>query len=220
MRSGAGDRRTNLRSFTPAPNRNSAYALDLWAESVPAQGTIVETYLAARGITVSIPPALRYHHGLKHPDGGTWPAMVALVTRGATGTPLAIHRTFLKKDGTAKAPVPRPKMMLGACSGGAVRLAEAGAKLAVGEGIETCLSVSQKVELPVWAALSTSGLKSLDLPPIVREVTILADGDEAGEEAALSAGRRWKAAGLTAKIARPTGGAGDFNDMLRQGGAQ
>jgi putative DNA primase/helicase len=142
--------------------------------------------------------------------------MVALVTRGATGTPIAIHRTFLKKDGTAKAPVPRPKLMLGPCVGGAVCLAEAGEKIAVGEGIETCLSVLQEAELPVWAALSTSGLKSLDLPPIVREVTILADGDEAGEEAACSAGRRWKTAGLIAKIARPKGGAGDFNDMLRQ----
>ena len=52
----------------------------------------------------------------------------------------------------------------------------------------------------------------------MKSVTILADGDDAGEEAALSAGRRWKAAGLNAKIARPTKGFGDFNDMLRQQG--
>ena len=55
LRLWGGDVETNLRSFTPAPNRNSAYALDLWAECIAAQGTSVETYLAARGITVSIP---------------------------------------------------------------------------------------------------------------------------------------------------------------------
>jgi putative DNA primase/helicase len=212
---------TNLRPFTPAPNRNSDYALEIWSDCRPAQGTLVEKYLAARGITVAIPDALRFHAGLKHPDGGTWPAMVGLVSSGATGKPIAIHRTFLKEDGSGKAPVPRAKMMLGPCAGGAVFLAEACAKLAVGEGIETCLSVLQEAEVvPVWAALSTSGLKALELPSIVKSVTILADLDPAGEEAALAAGRRWKAAGLVAKIARPKGGASDFNDMLRQGGAK
>ena len=49
--------------------------------------------------------ALRFHAGLKHPSGGIWPAMVALVTSGADGTPLAIHRTFLARDGGGKAPV-------------------------------------------------------------------------------------------------------------------
>jgi hypothetical protein len=49
--------------------------------------------------------------------------MVALVTRGADGTPLAIHRTFLARDGGGKAPVDPQKMMLGPCRGGAVRLA-------------------------------------------------------------------------------------------------
>jgi putative DNA primase/helicase len=209
---------SNLRPFTPTPSRNQDWAFEIWAEAKPAQGTLVEKYLAARGITIPIPETLRFHPALKHPDGGIWPGMVALVTRGPTGTPIAIHRTFLKKDGSGKAPVPRPKMMLGPCGGGAVFLAEAGERLGVGEGIETCLSVQQEVEVPVWAALSTSGLRKLELPPIVRAVTILADADAAGEEAALEAGRRWKAAGLVAKIARPKGGA-DFNDMLRAKGA-
>ena len=48
----------------------------------------------------------------------------------------------------------------------------------------------------------------------MKAVTLLADGDEAGEQAAIDAGRRWKAQGLIAKIARPKGGAADFNDML------
>ena len=50
----------------------------------------------------STAPTLRFHAGLKHPSGGIWPAMVALVTNGVNGTPLAIHRTFLARDGAAK----------------------------------------------------------------------------------------------------------------------
>jgi len=42
---------------------------------------------------------------------------------------------------------------------------------------------------PAWAALSTSGLRSLDLPEAAREVIVLADGDDPGEAAAREAGR-------------------------------
>ena len=69
--------------------------------------------------------------------------MVALVTRGVDDVPLAIHRTFLARDGVGKAPVDPQKMMLGPCRGGAVRLAPAGDVLMVGEGIETCLAAMQ-----------------------------------------------------------------------------
>ena len=37
----------------------------------------------------------------------------------------------------------------------------------VDEGIETCLAVMQATGRPAWAALSTSGLKALDLPTTV-----------------------------------------------------
>jgi len=35
--------------------------------------------------------------------GGVWPAMVALVRHGATESPIAVHRTFLARDGDRKA---------------------------------------------------------------------------------------------------------------------
>ena len=139
--------------------------------------------------------------------------MVALVTRGADDTPLAIHRTFLARDGAGKAPVDPQKMMLGPCRGGAVRLAEPGDVLMVGEGIETCLAAMQATGHPAWAALSTSGLRTLDLPDDVRDVIVLADGDDAGEAAARDCAWRWKREGRRVRIARPPQGM-DFNDML------
>jgi hypothetical protein len=140
--------------------------------------------------------------------------MVALVTHGVTGSPIAVHRTFLAYDGGGKAPVDPAKMMLGPCRGGAVRLGEPGAVLMVGEGIETCLAAMQATGNAAWAALSTSDLRSLDLPRDVRDVIVLADGDEPGEAAAQDGERRWKREGRRVRIARPPQ-AMDFNDLLK-----
>jgi putative DNA primase/helicase len=104
-------------------------------------------------------------------------------------------------------------MMLGPCRGGAVRLADPGDVLMVGEGIETCLAAMLASGHPAWAALSTSGLRTLDLPKNVRDVIVLADGDEPGEAAARDCAWRWKREGRRVRIARPPQGL-DFNDML------
>lgn len=193
--------------------RRSAAPLTIWQSAKPARGTPVETYLASRGIDLPAPDALLFHAGLRHPSGSIWPAMVALVTRGTDGKPMAVHRTFLARDGNEKAPVEPDKMMLGPCRGGAVRFAEPGDVLMVGEGVETSLAAMLATGKPTWAALSTSGLRSLDLPKGVRDVIVLADGDEAGEGAARDCGLRWKLQGRRARIARPPRGV-DFNDVL------
>jgi putative DNA primase/helicase len=188
-------------------------ALAIWRSAKSAQGTPVEAYLASRGIHLPPPDVLRFHGSLQHPSGDIWPVMVALVASGADGMPLAIHRTFLAGDGGGKAPVDPQKMMLGPCRSGAVRLADPAEVLMVGEGIETCLAAMQATGHPAWAALSTSGLRSLDLPRDVRDVIVLADGDEAGEAAARDCAVRWKSEGRRVRIARPSQGL-DFNDML------
>jgi hypothetical protein len=193
--------------------QRSKAALAIWKAVTDADGTPVKAYLRSRGLHLPTPPSLRFHAGLKHPTGGIWPAMVALVTRGTDDMPLAIHRTFLARNCGGKAPVDPQKMMLGPCRGGAVRLAAPGEVLMVGEGIETCLAAMQATGHPAWAALSTSGLRALDLPKDVREVIVLADGDDPGEAAARDCAWRWKREGRRVRIARPHQGM-DFNDML------
>ena len=202
------------------PDQDDAKRTDaIWRATAPANNTMVESYLASRGLNLQMVSALRFHAGLKHPSGGMWPAMVALVTHGACGKPLAIHRTFLARDGASKAPVVPQKMMLGPCRGGTVRLAEPGDVLLIGEGIESSLAAMQATGHTAWAALSTSGLRSLDLPADVRDVIVLADGDESGEAAARDCALRWKRQGRRARIARPPCGM-DFNDLLRAGVAR
>jgi putative DNA primase/helicase len=194
--------------------QRSAAALAIWRASHTVQHTPVITYLRSRGLDLPASPSLRFHAGLKHPSGGVWPAMVALVTHGATGSPIAVHRTFLASIGEGNASVDPTKMMLGPCRGGAVRLGEPGTVLMVGEGIETCLAAMLATGNAAWAALSTSGLRSLDLPRDIRDVIVLADGDEPGEAAAKECARRWKREGRRVRIARPPQGM-DFNDLLR-----
>ncbi len=144
--------------------KNFQRAMRTWRDARPAAGTLVETYLRSRGITIPPPPSLRFAPRLLHwstADVVTyWPAMVALVTRGIDGAPVAVHRTYLNPAG-GKAPVDPVKMALALTAGGAVRLAPAADFLMVGEGIETCLAAMQATGLPAWSALSASGMKSL-----------------------------------------------------------
>lgn len=198
---------------TNSAMKRTEAALAIWRATQSSEGTLVATYLRSRGITIPIPSSIRFHGGLRHPSGSIWPTMVALVTNGIEGTPIAVHRTFLAHDGSGKAPVEPAKMMLGPCQGGAVRLDVSGKALMIGEGIETCLAVIQASGRPVWAALSTSGMRALNLPCCVNDLIVLADGDAPGESAAQDCAQRWKREGRRVRIARPPKGM-DFNDML------
>ncbi|MEQ8652419.1 MAG: toprim domain-containing protein [Kiloniellales bacterium] len=191
----------------------SASALRLWERTLPPRATVLEVYLHWRGITLNLPASLRFHTDLKHPSGGRWPGMVALVTNGVTGKPQAVHRSFLARDGRGKAPVDPQRMMLGPCAGGAVRLADPEKELLVGEGVETCLAAMQASGKPAWAAMSAPGLGSLELPPAIEKVIVLADGDLPGEAAARGCATRWRREGRHVRIARPPLGL-DFADLL------
>jgi putative DNA primase/helicase len=203
-------------SFSENKNdRRTAAALRVWNDTLAASGTLVAVYLRARGLVIELPDSIRFHPAMRHPRSiERWPAMVALVTHANHGGPMAILRTFLSRDWNGKAPIEPQKMMLGTCRGGVVRLSPiVSNSLMVGEGIETCLSAMQATGRPAWAAMSTSGLRSLEFPDDVHDVTILADGDDPGEEAARNAANRWLRQGRRVRIARPPRGL-DFNNLL------
>jgi putative DNA primase/helicase len=195
-------------------SRAGIRARELWILAAGATGTLVELYLRSRGIVMPVPLTLRLLPLTKHsPTDQLLPAMIAAVTVWPERRPCAVHRTFLAADGRGKAAVDTPRMTLGPCRRGAVRLAEATDELMVGEGIETCLAAMQATGKPAWAALSTAGLRSLEIPEQVKQVVVLADADLPGEEAAQYAARRWVREGRHVRIARPPKGQ-DFNDLL------
>ena len=144
--------------------------------------------------------------------------------RNAAGEQIAIHRTYLAPDGSGKADVPKPRMMLGSVAGGAVRLGDVGEHgvVGLGEGIETCLSVMQACpELPVWAALSSGNLEQVVLPPEITRVVLLADhdGEGVGLKVAERAAGRFHAEGRRVWIAHPPDAGDDFNDLLLKQGS-
>ncbi|MDG4603586.1 MAG: toprim domain-containing protein [Defluviicoccus sp.] len=195
-------------------NREAAHRI--WQAARPADETLVEAYLVSRGLTLPDCKAIRFAQSLKHPSGDHWPAMVCAV-QAADGRFLGVHRTFLAHDGSGKAPVSPAKMSLGPISGGAVHLGPAADGMLVGEGIESTLAGMQVSGRPGWAALSTSGMRALRLPGGVKDVTILMDADEPGEQAARVAAGRWTGEGRTVRMARPPSGCNDFNDALTGG---
>ena len=160
---------------TQTSGSNQDHALEIWRTAQPPAGTPVEKYLRHRGITVPVPPTLRYHPGARYERSGLClPCMVAAV-QAPDRTVTAIHRTYIRDDGRGKAGVATPKMALGPISDGAVRLGPAGPALGIAEGVETGLSAAQLFAVPVWCSLSASRLDRLWLPPESLEIHIFAD---------------------------------------------
>lgn len=194
----------------------------LIAMAQPIRGTPVETYLAGRGIIpIHGAGALRYHPRCYYrpDDGGSAqrrPAMIAAVT-DLQGRITGAHRTWLVPDGSGKAAVSTPRRAMGNLLGHAVRFGVTEDVLAVGEGIETMLSLRAALPgMPMAAALSAGHLGALELPRTLRRLYIARDADPAGDKAAATLTARALAAGVAMRILSPRGG--DFNDDLQASG--
>ena len=204
---------------------NAAREIELiHARGVSLGGTTGEGYLAGRGLQVPDTPDLLFHPDLTYWDTRTGYAALIAIVRDVAGEQIAIHRTYLAPDGSGKADVPKPRMMLGSVAGGAVRLGNVGEQGVVGlaEGIETGLSVMQACPaLPVWAALSSGNMEQVVLPPEIARVVLLADhdGEGVGLKVAERAAGRFHAEGRRVWIAHPPDAGDDFNDLLLKGGA-
>lgn len=208
---------SSKRSKTIKVNTNNKYAKPLWNDCHIAGNSLVKTYLTGRSIDCEIPSTIRFNPSLYHKEtNSNFPAMVAAVTVWPHSEVMALHRTYLSADGSSKADIEPNKKMLGSIIGGAVRLSSLGNKLVLAEGIETALSVYQSTGLPTWATLSTSGMINVQVPSsdITPEITIAADNDVAGVEAANRLSDRLLAMGYIVRMSLPPEGM-DFNDVLR-----
>ena len=219
----------------PDRARKIEIAQTIWSQTEDILFTPGEQYLIGRGITITRDPsAVPYilDRVRWHPDcpvrRETAPALVAPVTNPTTGTVTGIWRVVLDHEGRRV-----ERLGLGDCHGGAVRLDPAldGDEIAIVEGIEDGLSWIQLVGSPAWAALSTSGMASVVLPPRFRKVTIVADRDEwkerpngtryrPGIDAARKLSERLKSEGRQVRTVYPgSADAKDANDVLRAGAA-
>ena len=196
----------------------------IWAEAEPAAGTLAERYLRARAYRSRIPDALRFNPNAWHPTAKRLPAMIAAVTLAGEAAPVAVHRSYLAEPGR-KAEITPAKAMRGPAAGGAVRLSDGPGPLVIAEGIETALSLFDALadaSPRVWAALSTSDVSGLRLPPAPSDLVIAPDRDAPGQRAAEALALRAHASGWRVRILPPPGDGMDWNDaaMTAEGGAK
>lgn len=158
-------------------------------------------YLLARGCV--IPPEgthLRWHSAARHLSGHVGPALVAAVTHAITGEFLSTHRTWIDPYRIGKkADIVPPRTYWRALSvqGGVIRLWPDEAVtmgLGIAEGIETALALAHGIA-PVWATVDAGHMSTFPVLGGIECLTIAADHDLAGINAARACAHRWSAAG-------------------------
>jgi DNA primase len=193
---------------------NVELARRLYAAAVPLADSVAAAYLAARSLVPTDAWEPLRATTLRYPGGGRHPVLIAPVT-SLEGPLVGIHRTYLAPPGR-KLDVPAPKLTLGQVRSCAVRFGRPNGDLIICEGIEDALSLYQQLDgLAVWAASGSALLPLMQIPKAVRNLTIAADNDPAGELAAQRAADALQAPGRVVRIMRPGPGFKDFNDELR-----
>ncbi len=154
-----------------------------FSKGVPIRGTPAERYLAeARGIRLPAgedwPLALRFFPSLKYPyNNHDYPVLMAAYTNHKRQV-CAVHRTFLQKDGTGKAPVTSPRLSWPGFRGCVIRLRSRPSRhLILAEGLEDGLScMIAAPDCAVWAFGSLGNLVNVRVPKVER-VTVFKDND-------------------------------------------
>lgn len=192
----------------------SDWGMALWRSCSTLEGVAVD-YLKSR--RCYIPPLdgdLRWHPSIKHPSGYVGAALVALISDTLTGKPLSLHRTWITAHGKANLETPRLPLAGHSIRGGCIRLwpdEYVTHGLAVGEGVETCLSLAHAYE-PVWATIDAGHLAKFPVIPGIEVLLIARDNDPAGIDASKACAARWVEAGREVRITNQT--ENDINDVV------
>lgn len=228
----------------------------MWAKRLPIAGSVAETYLASRRIPLQLIrhreddlaflPDLEFWTKaewdktvtpwIKTKEGPHFPVMIAAL-RNPAGDITAVHCTFLRRDGSAKAdigPGVQQKLIRGEARGSVIRLTrgaedctldEARAHGIVGpygisEGIENGLSVAFAVpEMRVVAAGSFDLMLAAPVPDIADPVVYIRDNDDNGKADEKMQDRLDELAAIGKRATQMAPHEGkDFNDLMKAEG--
>ena len=152
-----------------------------------------------------LPPevqCLRYHP--RCPRGtDRLPAMIAEMRSAATDEFAGVHRTFLKPDGSGKANVEPQRMALGGMAGAVIKISadeDVTTGLGICEGVEDAVAVLKAGWQPIWCCMSAGNLGCFPVLPGIEALTVFADADQPGMDAAHRAAERWCKAGREARV--------------------
>jgi putative DNA primase/helicase len=192
-------------------------AVAIWNEGSEPRGTLAQTYLNVyRKLDFDddlVGSVLRFHPRCPWRNESTGktdrvPALIAAFRSIDDGTITAIHRIALNSDGTKLG-----RRMLGVVHRAAVMLDPIGIKLAIGEGIETCMAARQLGAGATWALGSTGGIAGFRIIEGIKQLTILGETGAASQDAIRFCAHRWHRAGRRVRIVMPEIG-DDLNDEL------
>jgi putative DNA primase/helicase len=172
-------------------------AMRWWRQAGPLDGSLGERYFVEHRKQnvrpLRLAHCLRYHADTR--------AVVALMTDAVSGEPVGIHRTFLDCNG-AKI----DRKMLG--RQGVVRLtpdADVTGSLGLTEGLEDSIAALISGWAPVWAATSAGAMARFPVLAGIEALTIFADSDDTGLNAARACCSQWRQAGRDANWVAPAG---------------
>lgn len=162
----------------PKPKTTIADALALWRAAGSVADTPGEKYLAARGLP--LPPAsVRFLRNVAFSPTRKFDCLVQGL-QAVTRELVAVQLTFLHPSRPEKAPVARPRRMIGRSRGAALRLAAPARVLGLTESFENAQALTLMTSLPLWASCGAERMPLVKLPDIVENLIVFADPDLPG----------------------------------------
>jgi len=176
------------------------------------QGDVVSRYLKSRGINRLPTHNLFIHNNIAYYGGydnnnqkvtGVFTAMVGRISDN-NGNLESYHVTYLTQDARkidfAQAKVIiTPKHTISGCG---IKLSPPAERIAITEGIETALAIEENEDIPCWAAISSGGMRKIEIPIQVKNVDIYSDRDTnyAGQSAAYHLAHSLSCKGVSVRV--------------------
>lgn len=202
-------------------------ARSIWSATVNPTDTPAEVYARARGITMALPPTIRFVMTPRWRDaetgevGRNHPAM-ACALQDVHGALVGVQCIFLQDGGRRKyervrsdGTKAKAKLTFGVIVGSAFRIGPPTDHIVICEGPEDGLTLRQELGKTIWVACGTAMMSRIIVPSSITQITLAGDNGDAGRVAVQQATDALLGSGALVTAQFPDPAFKDWNDMLR-----